>query len=737
MADDNTGRSFGKGVKLPAGVAAEDFLMEMRGRYDDSYSANVLNLQAAVEDTGFVAGAQWDPQTQARRIANRKPVLTLNRLLAFIGQVIGNRRLNETVVRVLPDNGGTKAEARLRQGLIRNIEKTSRADIAYDTALQQAAIGGIGNFRVVADYAGYDVFEQDLKVEALTDFTCITWDHLMNDPTGRDARYCFVEDNMSLKEFKKRWPWAQTGDFGASLAPSNTVIGPQWWAIDTCKVVSYWCMKFDERTVAQLNDGTTCDVTDKDPSEYLPNIAQHPRTGEPYIRTARRPYAEMYLCTSNSILEGPYRLYTYRVPVFRVPGWEINVAGSKQVFGIVRFLKDPQRLNNYWLSTVAEKLMQAPKAKWIATKSAVQGFEEKWRNSHLSDDPLLVWNDKETDKQPVPVPPVQMEPALIQAAGMAAQDMRDISNIHEASLGITSNEVSGKAITARQRVGELGTVIYHDNLNMAIEECGRVLNDLIPRYYDTVRTVKILGEDGKADIVQINNPDDPDCHITDGKYSVTVVTGPSYATKRIEAVETLQAFVNAAPDAMAPALDIIVDNLDIPGAEQLSKRLKANLPPNLRDPEEMTPQEKEQAAAAQQEAAEQADLAKQNAMLVNKKLNSDANAADARAEQSRALSQVAMMQAEIAMHQAGKTDAEITQIMAVIRKTDAETDKIVSETARTDAEIDNIDAQTSSTRVNDVLAVRQQGIDREQAHADRKLAAKAAKEKPKNAQQNR
>lgn len=732
-------------IKLPKGYDSEEsFLSEMRKRFNDDWTTDFLNIQAGLEDAAFLAGQQWDTVNVQRRAANRKPILTFNRLPAFVGQVIGNRRLNETVVRVLPDNGGTKAVARIRQGLIRSIEKTSKAERAYDDALLQCVTSGVGNFRLVADYANYDAFEQDLKIESLPDFTAVVWDRLMIDPTGKDATRCFVQDRIPTQEFQRRWPWAQSTELGGDLTLMTQLVATEWFTQDTVRVVSYWRMCHDTRTVALMNDGRVEDVTEKDPREYLPNVVAHPVSGEPYMREAKRPYAEMYLCSATNILAGPYRMYTYRIPVFRVPGWEINVAGSKQRFGLIRWLKDPQRLFNYWRSIQAEKLMMSPKATWIATKKAVNGLEEKWRNAHNTEDPLLLWNDEETDKEPKRVDPVQMEPALIQESQQLSQDLRDISNIHEASLGQQSNEVSGKAINARQRVGELGTVIYHDNLNMAIEECGAVMCDVIPRFYDTPRVVKVLGEDGKEDLQFINNPDDKESDITVGKYSVTLTTGPSYATKRVEAVETLTSLVNSAPEVMAVGMDIIVDNMDLPGAEELAKRLKMNLPPGMRDEDDMTDAEKEQMALAQQESQEQSQLAKENAMLVNQKLGAEAEAASARAEQSRAAAQTAFMQAEVAMRQAGKTDAEIEQIMATVRKTDAETDKLRVETGNIDADttLKEADthrtmAETDSIRVNDVLEAQrvenEKQAQKEKAANDRRAATAKRSAKPGSA----
>jgi hypothetical protein len=300
----------------------------------------------------------------------------------------------------------------------------------------------------------------------------------------------------------------------------------------------------------------------------------------------------------------------------------------------VRFLRDPQRLHNYWRSVIAERLMQSSRARWLVSDMAVAGREKEWRSAHLRDDPLMVWN-QDSGAPPVPVPPAQLEPALINEANTSSQDIKDVSNIHEASLGQQSNEVSGKAIIARQRVGETGTVVYHDNLNSAIEQCGRVCNELISVVYDTARIVKILGSDGEAALKSINDPDDPESvDLTSGKYSVTLSTGPSYTTKRVEAAESMMSFINAAPQAFAVAADLIVEAQDWPGAEKISKRLKAAMPPQPDD--EPTPEQQQamQAAAQKQAMAEEFQLEMAKAEL--RKANAEASEAEARAELARA-----------------------------------------------------------------------------------------------------
>lgn len=631
--------------------------------FDNDQTADALNIQAMIEDFNFMTGKQWDKTAEARRHANKKPVLTINRLPAFVAQIVGNRLLNQTTVEVLPDRGGTKDVAKLRQGLIRGIEKRSRANDAYDTALTHSLIGGLGNFAIEADYADYDVFEQDLKVRRIADPTAVTWDHLSVEPTGQDARHVFVEERMSRKEFDNKYPDKTPASFGGETQYIQQLTANGWFTHDSVRVVEYWQMREKPRLII-LNKmtGETNDVTDIMTEEEAVQYAAPKPGGGLYMRWANRPYAEMYLMTALNILEGPYRLNCSRVPVFRVPGWELMIGDDRHRFGMVRFAKDPQRIHNYWRSVIVEKLMQAPRAKWIASKEAVKGYENMWRRSNMTDDALLIWNG-ESGERPEEVKPVQIEPALIQEAQAAVQDLRDVLNMHEAAMGMMGNEVSGKALDRRMRISELGSVIYFSNLDKAIEEGGRVMNELIPDFYDTARQVMIVGDDDRA-VTALINQDDGISDIGIGKYATTITTGPSYTTKRVEAVESMMALTNAMPQAMAPALDLLVENMDWPGAADIAKRLRATLPPQviMSNPGEMTQQEQMLAQQMQQKAKLQEQIEMEDLRLT---------LAQKRAEVMKLESEIAQGNAKIV-----KDRASAIRDVAEAKKTDAETQEL-------------------------------------------------------------
>lgn len=587
-------------IELPDDFSTEqEFLTHMRKEFTDDVLFDKMNRDAGIEDQRFMVGEQWDDLVRAKREAAFKPVLTTNRLPAFVGQVVGTRRLSETTIKIIPDNGGTVAVARVREGLLRSVQKTSRADIAYDKALECSVTCGMGNFMLELDWSTDDVWVQDMKIVPLPDPWSVVWDRMLVNPTGKDADHVSVVDTMKQKAFAKRWPWARPSDVSIDATLSGELRMNGWVAIDDIRVVSYWRMRTRKRMLAFMTDGSTQDITD-DVQGNLANIQQR-ADGSPIMREVKLKYAQMYICTGLDILEGPYNLPISRLPVFRVPGWEINVGQFKHRWGLIRFLKDPQRLHNYSRSVVAEKMMQTPRAVWTASDTAVSGREAAWRDSHKSDDSLLIWN-AESGNKPERVAPAQIEQSWLGMAEITSQDIKDVSNIHEANLGMPSNEVSGVAINARQRVSDTGTVLYHDNLGMAIEECGLVANELIPIVYDTPRIIRVLGEDAQQDLQIINTMGNPkSIDITIGKYSVSVTTGASYATKRIEAAANMMNLATAMPEALAVSADLIVEAQDWPMAEKISRRLKMQLPPGMLDEKDMTPELKAQQASQQQQ----------------------------------------------------------------------------------------------------------------------------------------
>ena len=314
----------------------------------------------------------------------------------------------------------------------------------------------------------------------------------------------------------------------------------------------------------------------------------------------------------------------------RCPGEEIRIGRKVKRRGIIRFAKDAQRAYNYGRSTQTEVTALQPKAPFIGTE---KNFEQYRR--HLVDrEPQGVSLSavSRPTRATAASPPQRVQPAVSLAGvnetvALAAEDMKAVIGIYDAALGARSNETSGKAILARQREGDVGSFVYLDNWSRAIRHTGRILIDLIPHVYDAERTIRILGEDGREELIRINQaaPGDGMAEteqvlndVTLGAYDVVFQPGPSYSTRREEAREGMNTFMQAAPQAAALVLDLFAEAQDWPNAEKIGKRLEHLLPAELRAREaaergEPAAPEPQAAGSASQRAARRRGASRRDA----------------------------------------------------------------------------------------------------------------------------
>jgi hypothetical protein len=451
------------------------------------------------------------------------PCLTINTLPQFIGQVVGDRRANQTSIKVLPRESGDIKIAEIRSELIRSIEIQSKADRVYATTFEAMAACGIANFRVDMDYAYEDAFERDLFIRAIPNPLAVGWDPYSGDPTGRDAAFCFVGENALKDEFKRRFKGVTESSLDTADMRSSG-----WVTENSVRIAEYWTMEEREVEIGLAADGKVIDLTALK-GKQRPELYKGP-DGKERVRKAKRKFARMVLTNGHEELSDPFDLEIHRLPIIRCMGREVWIGDKRTRFGLVRFARDPQRLKNYFRSVRAELLMLAPRHNFIAPASAVKGRENDWPNT-------LIHNDGA--QAPVQTT-LQNLTALLSEEEMCSNDMKETTGIHEAELGMKSNETSGVAIRQRQQQGDLATIIYHDNMNAAMQEAGEVLNALIPIVYDTARTIRTVGVDEGVKLLRVNDPNaEEQINLAEGRYDVTVTTGPAYATRRQEAAAQL------------------------------------------------------------------------------------------------------------------------------------------------------------------------------------------------------
>lgn len=590
-----------------------EFLALAKARFKLAVEAESENRRAALEDLKFRTGEQWSPDIETSRNLDGRPCLTINRLPQFIHQVTNEQRQQRPSIQVNPvGDGADEDTAEVFQGITRHIELNSEAEIAYDTGFESCVTCGMpGWWEITTDYIDNKSWDQEIKIKRKKNSFAIYDDPSSIEPDGSDADWRFEVEDVPIAEYKLDWKNSETAGL-----PDFQSVGdqaPGWADKDTIRVAKYWHVEQVERT------------------------ATHPQTGQ-----TRTVYDRKVIC---SIINGIEVLNLDNeddkahlgkawpgtwIPLVPVYADDLTVNGKRYLAGLVRYAKDPQRAYNYWKSAATEMIALAPKAPYIGAEGQFEGFEARWMDANKRNFAYLEYKQVDVAGKPAPPPQRQVAEPPIQAmqemlAG-AENDLYGTTGIYPPSLGKTEGDQSGKAVLARQKQSDVANLNYSDNLSRAMRFTGRILLDLIPKIYDAPRIQRIVNPDQSVDHVIIHNGQEQAqvaqgmitetvkrvFDIGQGRYDVTVSVGPSYQSKRQEAVASQLEVLKVIPPQQQQALvDMVVRNMDWPGAREMADRLKKMLPPQLQDDDDSDP-----AVKLQKVQATLQQMAQQHSILV-------------------------------------------------------------------------------------------------------------------------
>ena len=589
----------------------------MRSRLTMAIAAYSESREDELDDLRFFAGSpdnqwQWPADVLATRgsvqgqTINARPCLTINKLPQHVRQVTNDQRQNRPSGRVIPVDDKADVEvAEIYDGLVRHIEYMSDADVAYDTACENQVTYGEGYIRLLTEYNGDDTFDQDIRIGRIRNSFSVYMDPTIQDPCGSDAKWCFITEDLTKSEYTRLFPDAM---------PISSIqqqgIGDEnlsnWLNEDVVRIAEYFYIEYEPAKLNLYPDNRTA-------FEGSREDAMFKASGLAPLKSRQVDRKRVKWCKTNGyeMLEENDWAGQW-IPVIRVVGNEFEVDGRLFVSGLVRNAKDAQRMYNYWVSAETEMLALAPKAPFIGYGGQFEGYEQQWKTANVNNWPYLEVNPDVTDGQgavlPLPQrsPPPMAQVGLIQAKAGASDDIKSTTGQYDSSLGATSNERSGRAIMAREKQGDTGTYHYVDNLARAIRYTTRQIVDMIPKIYDTQRIARIIGMDGETGMAKIDptqqepvkkivNPENPGIVIEKiynpgvGKYDVCVTTGPSYMTKRQEALDSMSQLLQGNPALWAVAGDLFIKNMDWPGAQEMSKRFAKTIDPKLLETDDKSP----------------------------------------------------------------------------------------------------------------------------------------------------
>lgn len=591
-------------------ASVRDFLLLSKKRFQTADASSNKFRGEMRRDQRFAAGGgyQWEAEDRQARMEEGRPCLEINRIPQFIRQVSNQNRANRSQIQINPrGKDATVKLAAAIQGLVRSVEVESDADVAYDTATEHQLRSGIGFVRLIAAWAGDDSFDTVCRIKRVRNPLSVYWDPSTQEADFYDMRWLHIVGVIGKDEYESRWgtapPYTGMGEYLGGEDQSG-----DWMPEGRIFIFEYYYVQVEERDLYRMAGGENvwAENLEKFQAEYLLAHPEDPEGAEP-ITSRKVKKRVVYWCFHNGleILEGNddktagRELPGSRIPVFPVIGDELDIDGDIDYRGMVRDARDPQRMYNFWASSIAEAVGLAPKAPWIAAKGQIDAYIDDWKDANRKAKAYLPYDPKSVDGNLVPPPQRNaVEPAIqamVQGLTEADRDLKSVMGLFEPSLGERSRQESGKAIEAMQAQGNVANSNYLDNLQRTKRSIGRSLIEWIPVTYDTARIHHLLTPDGKRKAAVIyagaeNKPAEGEFgDITEmydvgvGHFDITVSTGPSFQTERQATEAWLLELFKVLPGLAAIGADIVLENSDNPAAQALAARAKKAMDPRLMD----------------------------------------------------------------------------------------------------------------------------------------------------------
>jgi hypothetical protein len=525
--------------------------------FDQVYEVQRPEREQALQDRRFysIAGAMWEGDL-GEQFDNR-PKVEVNKIHLAVIRLFNEYRNNRMDADFVSKDGVDNSDlAEACDMLYRADEQDSCASEAYDNGFDEAVGGGMGAWRLRADYEDEedeDNESQRIKIEPIHDADqCVFFDLDAKRQDKSDARRCWVLTGMTRDAFKAEW----------EKEPVSFEKGSEPRAFDWCTPDTVYVAEFYEKEKIK----TTIDTWRHPVSEEERKVTESEYEDDESLRSTledtgwelvksrkiKESRVRKYIMDGAEILEDCGLIAGKHIPIVPVYGKRWYVDGIERFMGAVRLAKDAQRLKNIQLSQLAFIAAMSPIEKPILMPEQVAGHELLWANDHTENNPFLLINPIRDDAGNMVVgspigytKPPTLSPAMAALLQITEQDMSDILGNQQQGEQMEANQ-SGKAVELIQNRIDKQSFIYLDNMGKAVRRSGEIWLSMARELFtEAGRKMKGVTKQNAAESVELKRPALKDGaavlenDLSRAEFDVAVTVGPSSDTKRQATVRGL------------------------------------------------------------------------------------------------------------------------------------------------------------------------------------------------------
>jgi uncharacterized protein YeaO (DUF488 family) len=570
----------------------QDELSKIKENVKKSYEAFKPNYDRFNEFRRFVFETSLTQDDITLLTQLSKPAIEFNVSEAYISRLMGEFSKQEPSISVgsEDESQADPMTVRVVEAHIRHALRDSKNHHTRWELMKDIYSGGFSVGKVTTDYANSMSFNQVFNVDRAFDPTLCGFDQMARRSHKGDGRFCFELFPQSLEEFKEEHPDVKTD----KIQFNRNFAGYNWSYLNGNEkiliVADYYKKKKRDVKIMQLVNNQV--VTEKQYDEMaqewdrMGNIAQLPAVkGKP--RWTQLETICRYRCIETEVIEYTETDFTF-FPLVFFDGNSLMLRNPKTSGAVqqmtrpyVYHAKGAQKLKNFAGITLANEMENIVQHKFLVAKEALPK-EMDWLNAYkdMQKPSNMIFNaffEQDPDK-PIPNPIREIQrvptpPEVVQTFASTDSLIQNILGSYDASLGINDNQLSGVAIIEAATQSNAAAMPYVVGFLQGLQRIAEILVDLIPKYYKTPRTIPVMGMDGKADYVKINQENGVPMFYDVNALNVKVEAGVSFQIQKSRALQQIIALQQSSPlfaqFMNEKGLSVLLDNIEIRGIDQL------------------------------------------------------------------------------------------------------------------------------------------------------------------------
>ena len=496
----------------------------------------------------YYRGDQWDEFDQQQLDDQGRPALTINTILPTINAVLAEQSTKKADIQFKPRGGGNQDVADVLTQVYSQISDNNKLEWVEAQVFSDGLIQDRGYFDVRIDFD--DHVNGEIRVEAKDPLDIlIDPDAKHYDP--RTWNEVFETKWMSIDEIEETYG-QNKADKLRLLAETGTTLGAD-------------SMEFEESRYGDTDEYNYGQQLPGDPenARMLRSIRVierqyyklddcmyyvDPVTGDKrkvpnaWGKKKREEFADTYglgivskkmrrvrwtVTADTVVLFDDYSPYDHFTIVPYFPYFRRG-----KPFGMVRNLLSPQEQLNKITSQELHIVNTTANSGWIVESGSLSGMTADDLEEHGAETGLVLEFNRGSTP-PGKIPPNQIPTGLDRLGMKAAKNIKEISGITDAMLGMDSPEVSGVAIQAKQGRGSLLLQVPLDNLAKTRQYLAEKILQLVQTYYTEERLIQVTDEQDPyktRNKMKVNEMTPEGIVINDltlGEYDVIVGTAPA------------------------------------------------------------------------------------------------------------------------------------------------------------------------------------------------------------------